>query len=162
MEKPAVGPLVAVSVTLVCWASAFVAIRYLADDFRPGALALGRMLVGTVSLSLVVLWSRARGIRLIRPSRPQWLRITLIGVLWYAVYMIALNTGERHVDAGTASLVLQLSPVVIAVLAAIFLGESFTSRLAIGLAMAFFGVVLIAFASDGGTGDHPVLGVASA
>ena len=39
-------PLAAVGVTLVLWASAFVAIRHLAGTFSPGSLSLGRLLVG--------------------------------------------------------------------------------------------------------------------
>ena len=52
---PAWLPVAAVAVTLVLWASAFVAIRYLGDDFSPGALSLGRLLVGALCLGVVAL-----------------------------------------------------------------------------------------------------------
>jgi drug/metabolite transporter (DMT)-like permease len=148
-------PVAAVATTLVFWASAFVAIRHLADSFHPGALALGRMLVGAACLSVVALRRRP----LPRPTAADWRRIVVIGVLWYAVYMLALNAAERTVDAGTASMILQLSPIVIAVLAAVFLGESFTARLGIGLALAFAGVALIGFASGDSSGSRSVVGV---
>ena len=149
-------PVVAVSVTLVFWASAFVAIRHLADVFHPGALALGRLGVGALCLSLVALRRRP----LPRPSAADWRVIVAIGVLWYAVYMVSLNAGERSVDAGTASMILQLSPIVIAVLAAAFLGERFTPQLGIGLALAFAGVVVIGFAtSDASGAGRSVTGV---
>src|SRR4051812_2900031 len=48
-------PLAAVAVTLVLWASAFVAIRYLGDEFSPGALSLGRTLIGALCLGVVAL-----------------------------------------------------------------------------------------------------------
>ena len=48
-------PLAAVGVTLVLWASAFVAIRHLGHDFSPGALSLGRLLVGAACLAVVAL-----------------------------------------------------------------------------------------------------------
>jgi len=38
--------LAAVAVTVLAWASAFVAIRGVGRDLSPGALALGRLLVG--------------------------------------------------------------------------------------------------------------------
>lgn len=44
----------AAAVTVVLWASAFVAIRSAGGHFSPGALALGRLLVA--SLALGVLW----------------------------------------------------------------------------------------------------------
>ena len=48
-------PLAAVSCTLVFWASAFVAIRHLGDDFSAGALSLGRLLVGAACLAVMAL-----------------------------------------------------------------------------------------------------------
>ena len=46
-----------------------------------------------------------------------------IGVLWFGVYNVALNAGERRVDAGTAAMLIQVSPVLVALLAAMFLDE---------------------------------------
>ncbi len=147
-------PLAAVATTLLLWASAFVAIRHLADDFSAGALSLGRLAVGALVLAAFAL---PRGLP--RPSRTQWRSIAVIGVLWYAVYMVALNEGEQHVDAGTAAMLIQVSPVLIAVLAAIFLRERFTPQLATGLALAFGGVAIIGFASSP-DGDRDLIGVA--
>ena len=45
--------LVAASVTVVAWASAFVAIRDAGRYFDPGALALGRLLAGSAVLAVV-------------------------------------------------------------------------------------------------------------
>lgn len=146
-------PVAAVGVTLVLWASAFVAIRHLADDFGPGSLSLGRLLVGSVALSLFVL-----GRRLPRPTGRQWVSLVTIGVLWYGVYNVALNAGEHRVDAGTAVMLIQVSPVLIALLAAVFLSERFTVHLALGLALAFAGVAVIAF-STSEADDRDPLGV---
>ena len=146
-------PLAAVSCTLVFWASAFVAIRHLGEDYSPGALSLGRLIVGAVCLGAVAL---SRGFP--RPSRADLLIIVVIGVLWFGVYNVALNEGERRIDAGTAAMLIQVSPVLIALLAALFLGERFTTYLALGLALAFGGVALIALSSSEG-GDSDVIGV---
>ena len=147
-------PLAAVGVTLVFWASAFVGIRYLGDDFSPGALSLGRLLVGALCLGVVAL---GRGLP--RPTGRQWVSIITIGVLWFGVYNVALNAGERRVDAGTAAMLIQISPVLIAVLAAIFLNERFTAYVAGGLALAFGGVGLISLSTTEGS-NHDVVGVA--
>nr|WP_221634539.1 DMT family transporter [Nocardioides luti] len=146
-------PVTAVAVTLLLWASAFVAIRYLGDDFSPGALSLGRLLVGALCLAAVAL---PRGLP--RPRGRDLLRILAIGVLWFGVYNLALNEGERRVDAGTAAMLIQVSPVLIALLAAVFLSERFTVYLAGGLALAFAGVAVIAFSTSPG-GNSDVVGV---
>ena len=146
-------PLAAVATTLVLWASAFVAIRHLGHDFSPGALSLGRLLVGAVCLAVVAL---GRGVP--RPSRTDLLAIVVIGVLWFGVYNVALNEGEQRVDAGTAAMLIQVSPVLIALLAALFLDERFTLHLGLGLALAFAGVGVIAFSTSPG-GNSDVVGV---
>ncbi|MDX6359130.1 MAG: hypothetical protein QOH37_2184 [Nocardioidaceae bacterium] len=140
--------MAAVVVTLTLWASAFVAIRHLGHDFSAGSLSLGRLAVGAVALGAVAL---SRGLP--RPSRRDWLSLVVIGVLWFGVYNVSLNQGERHVDAGTAAMLIQISPVLIALLATLFLGERFTGWLALGLGLAFAGVVLIGLSQPGGHND---------
>ena len=124
------------------WSSAFVAIRHLGRTFSPGALSLGRLLVGSVALGVVL-----ADARLEMPNRREWPALIAIGVLWFGLYNVALNAGERRVDAGTAAMLIQLSPVLVAVLAAVFLKERATPALGVGLLVAFAGVVLIATAS---------------
>lgn len=144
-EKPTPTwlPLAAVACTLVFWASAFVAIRHLGHDFTAGSLSLGRLLVGAACLAVVAL---SRGV--VRPTGREWVPLVVIGLLWFGLYNVALNAGERMVDAGTAAMLIQVSPVLIALLAALFLSERFTVQLGLGLALAFAGVALIAFSTS--------------
>ena len=152
-ERSPALPLVAVGVTLLLWASAFVAIRHLGSSFSPGSLSLGRLVVGSVALGVMV---ALRGWKM--PRRRDWPGLITIGVLWFGVYNVALNAGEHRVDAGTAAMLIQLSPVLVAVLAAVFLKEKATPALGIGLLVAFGGVVLIA-TSTSGHGNADPLGV---
>ena len=146
-------PVAAVGVTLFFWASAFVAIRHLGHDFSAGPLSLGRVAIGALVLGVVAL---SRGV--VWPTGRQWGSIVAIGVLWFAIYNIALNEGETRVDAGTAAMLIQVSPVLIAVLASLFLSEKFTVYLAAGLALAFLGVAVIGLSTSPG-GDRDVVGV---
>src|SRR3954451_6099238 len=146
-ERPWV-PVAAVAVTLIFWASAFVAIRHLGSEFSAGALSLGRLVIGSIALGAVAL---SRGLP--RASGRDWVGLVAIGVLWFGVYNLALNQGEHHVDAGTSAMLIQISPVLIALLATLFLGERFTTWLAVGLVLAFAGVVLIGVSQPGGHND---------
>jgi drug/metabolite transporter (DMT)-like permease len=147
-------PLLAIATTLLFWASAFVAIRHLADVFSPGALSLGRLLVGSLCLGVVLLARRGWT----RPARGDWWPLLVVGVLWFGVYNLALNEGEQRVDAGTAALLIQLAPVLIAVLAVLFLGERSAATLWIGLVVAFAGVAVISLSTSGDV-DRDVLGI---
>nr|WP_193613478.1 DMT family transporter [Nocardioides lijunqiniae] len=149
-------PVAAVATTLVLWASAFVAIRHLGHDFSAGPLSLGRTLIGAIVLGALAL---SRGLP--RPTRREWVSLVTIGVLWFGVYNVALNEGEQRVDAGTAAMLIQVSPVLIALLAAVFLSERFTVYLGLGLALAFSGVAVIGLTtSPDADGGRDLLGVA--
>ncbi|MEV5508424.1 DMT family transporter [Streptomyces orinoci] len=138
--------LLAASVTVVLWASAFVSIRGSADWFGPGALALGRLLAGSVALGLILLIRRG-GL----PPRAAWPGILGSGILWFGVYMVVLNWGEHGVDAGTAAMVVNVGPMVIALLGGWLLKEGFPPMLLAGMAVSFAGAVVVGISqSDGG------------
>jgi drug/metabolite transporter (DMT)-like permease len=145
--------LIAAGVTVVLWASAFVAIRSAGRDFSPGALALGRLMCGSVVLGLV-----ARARREGWPPRAAWPGIVTSGVLWFGVYMVALNWGEQKVDAGTAAIVVSLGPIIIALLSGWRLREGFPRGVLAGVAVSFAGVVVVGVATAG-PGHASVAGV---
>ena len=148
------GPLIAVAVSVVLWASAFVGIRYAAAYLSPGPLSVLRLGVGTVALGALALIRRDP-----LPRGRDWWPILAIGVLWFGVYNVALNAGERVLDAGTASMVVNVSPILIALLAAWVLKEGFPKSLLVGLAIAFAGSVVVGIASSRGGSARPVVGV---
>lgn len=160
-DAPAPAPegrvLVAVAITVLAWASAFVVIRYVGPDFSPGSLTLGRLLVGSVVLTVTVLLqgvlARPR-VRLVRLGRREWALVGLVGVAWFGIYNVALNAGERHVDAGTASMVVQVAPILVGVLAGLALGEGFPRMLVVGGLVAFAGTLLIGITASVSGGGH--------
>jgi drug/metabolite transporter (DMT)-like permease len=131
--------------TIVLWASAFVGIRAAAVDLSPGSIALARLAIGTVALGAILVARRAWR----RPSRRDLALIVGSGLAWFALYNVVLNTAERMVDAGTASMLVNIGPIFLAVLAGTFLGEGFPPRLLVGCAIAFGGAVIIGFATQG-------------
>jgi drug/metabolite transporter (DMT)-like permease len=146
-----------VAFTLLAWASAFVAIRHLGEDVPPGSLSLGRLLVAVAALWLMVRVSVPAERRRL-PTKSEWPLIALGGVSWIGIYNVALNEAERRIDAGTAALIIQIGPIIVAFLATFFFKERLTRWLVIGLAVGFTGVVIIGRASSsGGNGD--VVGV---
>jgi drug/metabolite transporter (DMT)-like permease len=139
-EDPKV--VLAIVVTTLLWASAFVAIRTARTHFAPAELALGRLLVGAVALSTMM---RVGHIAL--PPRRDLPAIVVCGLLWFGVYNVALNEGERLVDAGTAAMLVNIAPIMIGVLASWVLRERLSRWLLGGLAVAFAGAAVIAVGS---------------
>jgi drug/metabolite transporter (DMT)-like permease len=141
-------PLLAATITVLLWASAFVAIRHVGADFSPGALSLGRLLVGSVVLGAALL--RSGHVPL---PRELWPRLLVCGVLWFGVYNVALNAAERRVDAGTAALLVNVGPILITLLAGLLLGEGYPRTLLLGGGVAFGGVIVIGLATSHGAGS---------
>jgi drug/metabolite transporter (DMT)-like permease len=135
----------AIVVTTLLWASAFVAIRSARTHYGAAPLALGRLVVGFVVLSALMAIQRVA-----LPPRREWPAIVACGVLWFGGYNIALNAGERLIDAGTAAMLVNIAPITIALLATLVLRERLARPLLAGLAVAFGGVVVIAI----GSGRH--------
>jgi drug/metabolite transporter (DMT)-like permease len=130
-------------VTVTLWASAFVGIRDAARHLSPGALAFGRLTIASVALGLIVLARREP-----LPSRRDLARIAFVGVFWFGLYNIALIEAEQRVDAGTAAMLVNIGPILIAVLAGLVLHEGFPPRLLGGMAIAFAGVIVIGSATS--------------
>ena len=139
-------PLAAALVSVCRWASAFVGIRAAGRAFSPGALALGRLTLGSLLLGALLLtrgWTK--------PSRGDLGLLLIAGLTWFGLYNVMLNDAERRVDAGTASMLVMIAPIVVVALAAVFLKERFTRGFLLGGAVAFAGVLVIGVATSSGS-----------
>ncbi|WP_037075396.1 DMT family transporter [Pseudonocardia spinosispora] len=131
-------------ITVLLWASAFVVIRSVGDVLSPGALAFSRLLVASVALVLLALRYR-------RPiPRGRALGFVIgYGVLWFAGYTVLLNWAEQHLDAGTAALLVNFAPILVAIIAGFLFRDGFPRPVIVGMVIAFAGVIVIAIGGDG-------------
>ena len=151
--------IAAIAVTTLLWASAFVAIRSAGSHYAPAPLTLGRLVVGAIALSVLMAIRRDA-----LPRRGDLPAIIACGVLWFGAYNIALNAGERLIDAGTAAMLVNVAPVLIALSAVFVLRERVARPMLAGLAVAFAGAVVIGVGSErhhGGVGGVLLCGLAA-
>jgi drug/metabolite transporter (DMT)-like permease len=142
----------AAAVTVVLWASSFVAIRHVGTEISAGALSLARLGLGSIFLA-AILFARPRTKAPRWPTKRDWLPLIACGVLWFGVYNIALNEAERRLDAGTSAMLVHIAPLLIAVLAGLGLGEGFPRQLVIGGVVAFAGIVIIGTSTSSGRAE---------
>jgi len=149
--------LAAIVFTLLAWGSAFIVIRGVAPEIGGGALALGRLVVGTLALGVLMLIAR----RWLRPTGREWALLVLYGVAWFGAYNVTLNLAEHTLDAGTTAMIVNIGPILIALGAGVFLGEGVPRWLLIGAGVSFSGVVLIGLGMSvfNGGGEVDVAGV---
>lgn len=132
----------ALATAVLLWGSAFVGIRAVVADgaYSPGQLSFARMLVASVCL-LVLVGVRG-GISI--PHRRDALAFFVLGLFGQMLYHLLLNSGERSVDAGTASLLVSSAPLLSSALAVLLLGERLRAAGWVGTAIAFIGSATIA------------------
>ncbi|HEU4451263.1 MAG TPA: DMT family transporter [Gaiellaceae bacterium] len=138
---------VALAVVSVVWAGAFSAIKALLDHGTAAEdVALLRYLVAAPGFAFL-LW-RSGGLPGL--TRRDALRLIAAGVLVVAGYHVSLNVGTRFTTAGTAALVVALSPALTLAIAAAAGLERATVRRVAGLATAFAGVGVVVLLGSGG------------
>jgi len=151
--------IAALTVTVVLWGSAFVAIRAISASgaYGPGELSSARLAIAAVLLGVLV--AARGGVRI--PIGRDWLVFLALGATGQCAYHLLLNAGERTVDGGTAALLITIAPMLAALTAVVTLGERLTLAGWIGTATAFVGAATIALAAGaslhGGTGILLVL-----
>ena len=139
--------LAAIATTIIGWASAFAAIRVGLTALTPVELAAARYLSAAVPAGLYLL--------IVRPPLPSgrdFVRLMIIGVLFISAYAVLLNTGEQTIAAGPASFIIQINPIIVALIAVPLLGERFGLGGWVGTLVSFLGVGLIAYGSGDGLG----------
>ena len=140
-----VTAMVCIAITVVTWASSFAAIRACLGSFSPVELAAARYLTAGLIAGLYLLAMR-------RPL-PAWrdlARLAFIGLIFIAAYSTLLNTGEMTVAAGPASFIINTMPVMVALIAMVWLRERLGRWGWIGTAVSFAGVGVIAASGPGG------------
>lgn len=125
---------------LFLWASAFVGIRTCLQGYSPEGLALFRYLIASVCMGIIYFRMPAKAKLTVKDKAA----LLFIGVIGIAIYNIALNYGELAVSSGTASFIISQSPIITAILAAIFLGEKLNRLRTLGFCTSICGIALIA------------------
>lgn len=152
VDWPGLG---AALITIGLWSSAFVGIRAAGEDISPGPLAFGRLVIGAVLLGTLALVRRG--------PLPRGRDLALVigtGVIWFAGYNLSLNAAEQVVDAGTAAMLVFIGPLLVILLAGVFLGEGFPRRVVLGAAVAFAGILTIGLTVAGADGGpDPTWGI---
>jgi drug/metabolite transporter (DMT)-like permease len=135
----------ALATTVVLWASAFAAIREAVRALGWAHLSVLRLGVAALALGAVAAVRRVGW-----PARGDLPLLALCALSGMTAYQVLLNAGEITVPAATASLLVNVSPIFTALMAAALLGERLTARGWCGVILGFAGAGLIALAAGGG------------
>lgn len=135
----------AVCAMIMAWASAFPVIRFALRGIEPMPLAAVRFATASLPALAWLCWRRPA-----LPDARETGRIMLCGLFGIALYNAALNTGELTVAAGAASFIVNVAPLLTALLAAAVIGDRPKPVFWLSSLVSLAGVALIARAQPGG------------
>ena len=149
-EKIDFRVVLAITVTLILWASAFAGIKVGLRGYSPGHLVLLRFLTASFVLLIYAVMTRMP-----LPEKKDIPMILFLGFIGIAVYHIALTYGELKVTAGSASLIISAAPIFTAILAIFILKERIRLWGWVGVLLSFFGIVLVVWGEGGSVSFEP-------
>lgn len=138
------------------WGNTFVAIKVVVAHVSPLQLVAVRFVPAALVFAALLLPTRGRQVwQLVRADG--W-RLALLGLTGAVLFNVFVGWGQTRIPANVSSLIIALNPGFTYGFSALFLGERFTWRQAVGLAIAFGGLVVIVLWGSGQTiawGDVP-------
>jgi drug/metabolite transporter (DMT)-like permease len=141
-------------IVYIVWGSTYLAIRVMVETVPPLLGAGVRFLVaGAV---LVAFLAVRRGVRAVRPSRPQLLSALAVGLLLPGANAL-VSVAEQEVPSNIAALLIGSVPLWVILLRAAT-GEKVTARAAGAVLLGFAGVALLV-RPGGQSGDAGVIGL---
>ncbi|CAI8906906.1 EamA family transporter [Brevibacillus sp. IT-7CA2] len=126
---------------VTAWGSNFVFGKMLVAEFSPLFLSAMRLLFIVLFL---LIWSRGR-LKMPKLSRTDWILLAVLGVVGVFINQWSFYKGLVTADPTTSALILALTPITTALLAALFLKESLTGRMAIGSVIGTSGVLFVIY-----------------
>ena len=126
--------------TMLFWGGTFVAGRILAENLHPLTASSLRFILASVMLLLAIL---VRDKSLPGLSSKQWGAMALLGMTGVFAYNIFFFTGLQAVEAGRASMIIAVNPVITSLVAILFLGERSSLLRTIGMILSVSGALLV-------------------
>ncbi len=136
------------------WGSSFLCIKVLGEVWTPVQVALGRCVLGCLTLLVVLAVRRARLPR----DGGLWARLAVVALLMNAAPFALFAVGEQHVSSVVGGLWNATTPLWVLLVVLTFVPEERPDRRrVIGLAVGFVGVILV-FGPWRGLGGGELLG----
>jgi drug/metabolite transporter (DMT)-like permease len=127
---------------IVIWGSNFSIVKVALTDFPEIAFNATRLLVAMIVYLGVILATPARA-RLRAVTRRDWIELALLGTIGTFLYQFCFVSSVKRTSVANGSLIIGMSPIVIALLSAMVGHERIRPVRWVGIAVAMFGLYLV-------------------
>lgn len=130
----------ALMITVLGWASAFVAIRIGVEFYSPINMTFSRYLIASIlAIGIYKYWPSQVVIK-----KSDKIKALICGVIGMGIYSFSLGVGEQTVPASVAGFIVGLMPLCAALCASVLFKEAISKRLWFGIALSLIGLTIIA------------------
>ena len=126
-------------ITFFCWGSIYVVSKYALAVMGPVTVSFCRYLVSVVCLYGILKWKGGHK----KIAKEHWPYLLILGGLGYFAAIILQLGGTALLSGSLASLINSLNPVMISILAAVFLKEKITWKNVLSIVVSLIGVYII-------------------
>ena len=127
------------------WGSSFLFMREGVHAFGPIATSWVRVFLAALMLTPVLLWRRE-----ISVLHQHWRSTLMVGLMSSGIPFVLYAYALQHISTGMSSILNATTPLFGALIAWVWLGDKLNAARALGLALGFTGVVLLASDVPGG------------
>lgn len=127
--------------TVLIWAFNFSVLKIALREFTPGSFNGPRLILASLLLLLILRFKEGT----IAPPRGDLLKLVVLGVVGNTGYQILFINGIDRTAASTTSLILTMTPILIALLSAVFIRERIHWIGWAGILTSFFGLYFVIF-----------------
>lgn len=139
---------------MILWSSTFVALKYSFRYFPPMFVIFSRMIIASLCFLPLLPF-----IKPIKIKRKDIYLILAMAVLEPCIYFVFEALALKNTTSSQAGMITALLPLIVAIGAALFLGETSSKKTYAGFIMAIIGAIALSF-SGGGDAEspNPILG----
>lgn len=127
---------------VLIWGANFSIVKVALADFPEVAFNAMRMVVATIVYATVIMATPARA-RLASVTRKDWVELAFLGAIGTFLYQFCFVSAVKRTSVGNGSLIIGISPIVIALLSAAVGHERIRLVRWFGIAVAMFGLYLV-------------------
>jgi drug/metabolite transporter (DMT)-like permease len=153
-KKSRIISTLALLTAMIFWSSSFIALKLSFQSFDPVIVIFGRMFVASLCFLFLYRWLRGSMYR-----KGDWKYLLAMALFEPCFYFVFEMMALVRTTASQAGMITAIFPVMVAIGAALFLGESIRKKTIAGFILAAAGAVWLSLSSD--TSDYapnPLLG----
>ncbi|MCB1760102.1 MAG: DMT family transporter [Gammaproteobacteria bacterium] len=153
-ESNRIVPIIGLVLAMLFWGSSFIAMKIAFREYEPLHVIFWRLAIASCCFALI-----ARRFVAIRLPRGDWKLLALMGLFEPCLYFIFEALALEQTSAAQAGMVTAILPLMVAVIAAIWLRESVTRANIAGFLLAIGGVWWLSVSGEANEhAPNPMLG----